>query len=168
MRFLFDPHVFLGFDRLVQSIRPLTPLHQTARERIDNDNFTVLDDVILIARIYLVPTKRILNQVGPFHVRAAVQTADVQQLLGNRHSVVRDANLFAFELHDEVPAVLLGRRNLENIVFIDLDGFDLIVGQEVGAQRDLTSIVVARFGVRVLLWGRLLLFLAGAFRFSIA
>ena len=46
LRRRFDLHIFLGFDGLVQTIRPTTTFHDTTRLLIDDLHLTAVDDII--------------------------------------------------------------------------------------------------------------------------
>jgi hypothetical protein len=45
---------FLGFERLVQAFRVAPARHHAAGELVDDDDFAVLDDVVLVALEQLV------------------------------------------------------------------------------------------------------------------
>ena len=47
--FLLDLHAFLGFDGLMQALAPAAARHQSARKFVDDDDFVVLHDVVLVA-----------------------------------------------------------------------------------------------------------------------
>ena len=48
MVFAFDFHAFFGFDGLVQAFGPAAAGHQTACKFVNDDDFAVLDDVVLV------------------------------------------------------------------------------------------------------------------------
>src|SRR3546814_20891968 len=47
--FVLDLDAFFGLDRLVQAIGPAPTHHQSSCELVDNDDFVVLDHILLIA-----------------------------------------------------------------------------------------------------------------------
>ena len=46
--FAFDFHAFFGFDGLVQAFGPAAAGHQTTCKFVHDDDFAVLDDVVLV------------------------------------------------------------------------------------------------------------------------
>ena len=55
---VLDLHAFLGFDGLVQAVRPAAADHQAAGEFVDDDHFAVLDHVLLVAEEQRVGAQR--------------------------------------------------------------------------------------------------------------
>jgi len=62
-RFLFDGYVFLRFDRLMQPVGIRTPLHQTSRELVDDDDFFFLDDIFHILHHDVIGFERHIEMV---------------------------------------------------------------------------------------------------------
>ena len=56
-----DRHAFLRLDRLVQAVGPAAPGHQTAGELVDDDDFAVLHDVLLVAKEQGMRAKRCIQ-----------------------------------------------------------------------------------------------------------
>ena len=77
-----DLHAFLGFDGLVQSIRPATAFHQASGEVIDDDHFAVLHDILMVEPVKRVRLQSLLDAVQQFHVAGIVKIADAQQPFG--------------------------------------------------------------------------------------
>ena len=121
LRLFFDTHTFLGFDRLMKSIRPLSADHLASCVLIDDHNaeLPVLvrrNHVITIALINHVRAKRLLNQVREIDVVADVETAHACGFLRFRNAIVRELRLLlikfefvelrkAIALHLELPQV---------------------------------------------------------------
>ena len=58
-----DAHIFLGLDRLVQTITPTAPRHQAPGKLVNDDDFTFLHHVVLIAVIQVIGPQRCVEMV---------------------------------------------------------------------------------------------------------
>ena len=86
LRLALDFDAFLGFDGLMQAIAPAAPRHQAAGEFVDDDDFAVLDHVILVALEDDVSLEGLLNVVVPFHVLRLIHVADAEQAFDLEHA----------------------------------------------------------------------------------
>ena len=55
--FSLDGHTFFGFHRLVQAVAPTPSGHQTARELVNDDDFTRLVHIVLVQMVEVVGTQ---------------------------------------------------------------------------------------------------------------
>src|SRR5208283_4239661 len=76
-----DLHAFLGFDRLVQSIRPAAAWHQTASELIHDEHFAVFHHVLDITPVERVGFDGGVNVMLQVPVLRVGDIADAQQAL---------------------------------------------------------------------------------------
>ena len=58
-----DSNSFLGLHRLVQTIAPAAPRHQPPGKLIDDDDFALLHDIVLVTVIQMVGTQRCIEVV---------------------------------------------------------------------------------------------------------
>ena len=70
--FSLDGHAFFGFHRLMQTIAPTAACHETARELVDDDNFTLLDHIVLVA---------VINVIGAQSSREVVHERNVGRIV---------------------------------------------------------------------------------------
>ena len=87
--FPLDLHAFLGFDRLVQAVRPAPPRHLPPGELVDDDYFAVFHHVIHVVLVQRVRPQRLVNVVNLLHVRRVVQISQPQQPLALAHAFFR-------------------------------------------------------------------------------
>ena len=80
--FLLDGHPFLGFHRLVQTVRPAASRHQAPGELIHDHHFAVLHHVMLIAVEQVVRAQCSIQMVDQSDVGGIVQTAASRQQAG--------------------------------------------------------------------------------------
>ena len=106
LRFVLDLHAFFGFDRLMQSFRPAAPGHHPAGKFIDDHDFAVLHDIMLVAVVERMRAHRgvqMMHQhdVGRIVKRRALRQQSVldHQLfgilvtgLGQHHRVLLEIN----------------------------------------------------------------------------
>ena len=85
---LLDLDPFLGLDRLVKTVGPLTAGHQAPGELIDDHDLAVLIDVVAVALVEVVRLQRVVDQVGPLHVTGSVETLDPGDFLGLADALV--------------------------------------------------------------------------------
>ena len=139
---------FLGLDGLVQAFRQPPAVHHAAGEFVDQDNFVVLDDVVLVAMEQLVRAQRLVGVVNDGDVRRLVHGAlqqpafhqDFLDRLGTGLGVSDGALLLVMlvmlgaEQRDqridrlvEIAAVLGGAGNDQRRArFVDQDRIDLV------------------------------------------
>ncbi len=67
-----DPHTFFGLDGLVESLAVAATAHHSTGEFIDDDDFAVVDDVVLVAFVDRVGGQGLLEIVGEFCVAVVV------------------------------------------------------------------------------------------------
>ena len=96
LAFALDLDVFLGFDGLMQAIAVTAAEHEAACEFIDDDDFAVLDDVILIAVHHEARPQGLDDEVVQIEVVVVEHVADAQHLFnfGNTRVGRRDGLLF--------------------------------------------------------------------------
>ena len=73
-----DLHLFLGLDRLVQTVAPAAPGHETAGELVDDDDLAVLDHVVDVELEDRVRAQRLFDMVLDVRVLHVVQVAAVE------------------------------------------------------------------------------------------
>src|SRR5271156_687792 len=91
-----DLHILLGFDRLVQPIRPAAAGHQAPGEFVHDQHFAVFDyvlDVALVKRVRFDGSFYVMLQRPVFRVG---DVADAQQLLDFHPAVVADRDVAMF------------------------------------------------------------------------
>ena len=77
-------HVLLGFERLMQALRIAPARHHAAGEFVDDHDFAVADDVILVALEQLMGAQRLIDvmderDIGGLVERALLQEAGLAQ-----------------------------------------------------------------------------------------
>ena len=80
--FRLDRHALFGLHGLVQAIAPATTRHEAAGEFIDDDNFTVLADVVLVAVVEVVRLQRSHQMVQQGNVGRVVERSAFGQQPG--------------------------------------------------------------------------------------
>ena len=96
MRFFLDLHAFFGFHRLVQAIGPLTSVHQTTGEFVNDDDLAILDDVVHVFGIKRMSSQRVVDHVRPFHVARRVETFYASKLFGMPNTFIRQSRRMIF------------------------------------------------------------------------
>ena len=76
--FRLDIHRFLGFHRLVQTVRPAAAIHHAAGELVDDDDLAILDDVIDVAAEHHVRTQRLIDMVHDGGVFEIIEVGTLQ------------------------------------------------------------------------------------------
>ena len=126
--FLFDFDPFFGLHRLVQTVTPLTPIHETTRELIDDDHFAVLDDVVDISLVEVMGLKGVIDHVRPVHVAGRVKTLDTRHFFRSSDTCIRQSDRMIFFI------------DLKVVVFFQLGGDSIrllvLLGILVGRSRD--------------------------------
>ncbi len=75
-----DRLVFLGFERLVQAVGIAAARHHAAGELVDDDDFAVADDVVLVALEQLVGAQRLVDVVHRRDVLDVVERIALEQI----------------------------------------------------------------------------------------
>ncbi len=111
-----DVHVLLGLQSLVQAFRIAAARHHAAGELVDDDDFAIADDVVLVALEQLVGAQRLIDVVDQRRVAGFVEEAFLHQSgaaqqrldmlvarLGqaDRALLLVDVVVFAHELRDQ-------------------------------------------------------------------
>ena len=85
-----DLHAFLGFDGLMQTVAPAAAGHQASGEFVDDDDFVVLDHVVLIALEHHVRLQGLLDVMVDLHVvPRSYRLRHVEQPLDLRERLLR-------------------------------------------------------------------------------
>ena len=118
---LLDRNALLGFDRLVETVRPATPRHGPPGELVDDDHLAVAHDVVTIAQPQRVRAERLVDLVRLRGVLHLIDVGDprplldlVDALLGERRRLgllVDRVVVFGHEPRDQarVGVELVGR-----------------------------------------------------------
>ena len=118
-----DFHPFLRLDGLVQAVRIAAADHQTAGELVDDDDFAVVDDVILVAVEQLVRLQSLLNVVVEGGVVDVAQVVDVEEALRFRRAALGNLHGARLAVDDVIPvAVFIA---LGDVVVVAVLGFFL-------------------------------------------
>ena len=88
--FLLNLNAFFGFYSLMQTVGPAAPFHQTTGEFVNNNDFAVLNDIVLVFNKERMSTERCVQIVKQHDVRRGVQA-----LAGGQQPHV-DHDLFDF------------------------------------------------------------------------
>jgi hypothetical protein len=123
-----DADLLLGFDRLVETLRPAASLHGAARELVDDYHFAVLDHVVDVAPVDGVGPQRLLDVVHPVVVGVRIEVVQAQRLLAGHHAAVGEKRVLLL-LVDRVVDVLLEQRDHRV-------GLAVLVGALLGGPRD--------------------------------
>ena len=94
--FFLDANAFLRFDRLVQTVAPGAPFHQTSGEVVDDDDFAVFNDVVNVALIKVARFQGVVDQVRPVHVPDRVEALDAGQTFGAADAFVGQVRRVVF------------------------------------------------------------------------
>ena len=87
-----DFDVFLGFDGLMQAIRPAAAGHEASRELVDDDDFAVLDDVLDVALVEGVGLDGGIDVMLEVPVLGIGNVSDAQKLLDLFPALVGDGD----------------------------------------------------------------------------
>src|SRR5262249_36816847 len=71
---------FLGFDRLMDAVRVAAAVHQPSRKFVDDDDFAVFDDVMLIGVEEMPRFERRVELVRQLDIALVVEILDTQHL----------------------------------------------------------------------------------------
>ena len=126
-----DLHAFLGFDRLVQAVRPAPAGHHASGEFVDDDDFAVFDHVLHVAAIESVRLDRRLDVMLERPVLRIGDIADAEQLLNLRPAFVGDRDVAMLFVDHKVAGELrrLARSNFQLFALFQLgdDAVDLVI-----------------------------------------
>ena len=78
---LLDADALLRLDSLMQAVRPAPTGHKAPRELVDDDDFAVLDHIVLVPLEHGVSLERLLDGVLRVVVREVVEVVDSERLL---------------------------------------------------------------------------------------
>ena len=105
--FLADRHALLRLDRLVQSVAPAPPRHQSSGKGVHNDHLTVLHHVLHIAPIEGVRLDRSLHVMLQFPVLSVGDVANSQELLDRHPAIIGYTNRPLLFVNDVVAGKIL-------------------------------------------------------------
>jgi hypothetical protein len=111
LRLLLDLDAFLGLDRLMQSVAPLAPFHQTACEFVDDHHAAFLDHVPHVPLVQMMGLQRVVQQVRPFHVARRIETLHARQPFRLADTLVRQMRGVVFFIDDEMRVAFQLARN---------------------------------------------------------
>ena len=77
--FRLDLHMLLGFQRLMQAFRIAPARHHAAGEFVDDDEFAIADDIILVELEQFVRAQRLVDVVDQRHAGGLIERAFLQQ-----------------------------------------------------------------------------------------
>jgi hypothetical protein len=141
---LFDPHAFLGLDRLVEALGVAAALQHPAGELVHDQHLAVADDVLVVALVELLGADGVLEVVDQRGVEGLVEVVQAQQALhlgdaglGDRHGLLALVDLVvdvapqaggeAGELLVPAGALLGGPGDDQRGAgLVDQDGVDLV------------------------------------------
>ena len=129
-----DGHSFLGFDGLMEPVGPAAPGHEPPGEFVDNDDFAVLNHIVLIAVKKRMCAKRRIQMVHQRNVVRVIQAASGRQqprLVENSFGVLvtflRQQDLMRFLIDPIIALPLLfrlpcelGRELVQPVIEIDV------------------------------------------------
>ena len=125
-----DRHALLRLHRLVQAVRPPAPGHQPAGELVDDDDFAVLHDVVLVAMEERVRAERRVQVVHePDVVRVVEARPGHQEPRGRQHLL-------------GALVALLGQQHLVRLLVDPVVAFALLVLLAHELRRDVVQPVV--------------------------
>ncbi len=138
--FLADLHAFLGFDGLVQAIRPAAAGHQAAGELVDDDDLAVLDHVLHIALVERVCLDGDLDVVLHVPVLGVGDVADAEDGFDLLPTLVGDGDGARLFVDDVIAGPGLGLERLDQLAQFQLGnngiGDGVFVGGLIGRAGD--------------------------------
>ena len=113
-RLILAAHVeaFFGFDRLMDTLGIAAAVHQSAGELIDDDDFAILDDVLLILVEQMPRLERRVELMRQLEVALIVEVGDAENLLDFRNALFRDRNGVRFFIDREIFVAHEARQDL--------------------------------------------------------
>ena len=131
-----DIDALLRLDRLVQALRPATPVHHAAGELVDDDDLAVLHDIVGVALEHHVRAQRLIQMVDDLGILEVVevftleQPRRLQQALGALGAILSQDNRLLLL----VLLVIVGGQLLHDRIDADIQ-FRLVVGRAGDDQR---------------------------------
>ena len=110
--FASDFHPFFRFDRLVQTVRVPAPDHESAREFVDDDDFAVVDDVVLVPLEQLMRFQRLLDVVIEVGVLDLGDVVDAEEFFRLARARIGELHRLVLAVDDIVPVAGGGERLL--------------------------------------------------------
>ena len=101
-RFLTDRNIFLGLDRLMQTIGVLTARHLTAGVLVNDDDLFILNDVFNVLVHDVVGFQRLADVVDERGVVGVVEVLDLEELLAFGNALLRQLDVSALDIDDIV------------------------------------------------------------------
>ena len=106
LRFRTHQHVFLGFDRLVESVAVSSSEHQTSRELIDDDDLAVLYDIVYITLHHVSGLQSLQHVMVYFHVLRVREVLHAEILFTLLDTFVGERDLLVFFFYRKVVLYL--------------------------------------------------------------
>ena len=94
---------FLRLDRLMQSVRIAAPDHETTRKFVYNDDFAVLDDILIVEFKQVVRFQRLLNVMVQTLMRNIGNIVNVEESFRLLRAVLGKLHLLVLTFDDVVP-----------------------------------------------------------------
>ena len=120
LRLALDANAFLGFDRLVQSLRPAAARHRAAGELVDDQHLAVLHDVVHVALVQRVRAQQLVHDVQPLGLRRVLDLELAPRfdllLRGSARGRGRSGALPATDVRQHERLVLVGRHEVDALV----------------------------------------------------
>ena len=132
LRLALDADAFLGFDRLVQTLRPTTARHRAAGELVDDQHFAFLHDVVHVALVQRVRAQQLVDDVQPLRLRRVLDldlAPRLDLLLGRHVVVVIDAMHLLRQIRQDERVVLVRRHEVDALVG-EVDRVALLIEHE--------------------------------------
>ena len=120
--FALDPNGFLGFDGLMETVRPTPAGHEPAGELVDDDHLAVLHDVIDVLLEERVGAQRLIHVVQRVDFARIVEVWNREDALDLGHALVGEKYL-AQLLVDRVVRFLLEARDHPVDLVVLVGGF---------------------------------------------
>ena len=95
---LLDFYAFLGFDGLVEAVRPAPAVHEATGELVYDNDLAVLDDVLLVAVKESGGAEGGVEEAGEAGVLGVVDVLDAERLLDFVGTVVGEGDAFVLEV----------------------------------------------------------------------
>ena len=96
LAFPLDLQPFLRFNRLMKPIGITTPMHETTRKFIDDDDFPIFHDIVLVPRHHELRPKRLREEMIEFQILSIVKIAHAEHLFHFRHARFRRRDRLLF------------------------------------------------------------------------
>ncbi len=106
-RFAVDLHVLLRFNGLVQTVTVAAARHDTAGKFVNDEDFIILNDIVLITVHDIVCAERELHIMLDFEVFRVCVVLEVEVLFHLRDAVRRHRDVLFFFIDHEIAGFLL-------------------------------------------------------------